>query len=390
MESHDKLFAQFKEKKMKLIYNLKHQLLDQIRFYYRGWTDNRVKMNLKRYKTASNKKDPSTIKREIQVLKSYWGYIPNQYYAHDFYSRNCKLSLEDMKKYIPPYYFYKIIFPQYDDVKKILPLVENKIEMNNLFKEVGLEQSSVFLVKEGTSITNFMGDIQEEREVTDTLSSLSNDKIFIKPVSGRGGKGILIAKKTEQGYELPETKVTYDFLKALTGDYVIEKSIEQLPYLNSVYPHSVNTIRAITCRDKDGHVSFIAATLRMGVGGSEIDNSSAGGILIGINLDNGKALKPYATYEYGLEQFPKHPDSGFDFSKLQLPNWAMVKADIEASAIKMTQINLAGWDIAITEQGIVVIEVNTLFGLDHTQAGVGGLKDFFVDGLPKNYSGNRD
>jgi hypothetical protein len=323
-------------------------------------------------------------------LKGYWGYIPSQYYTHDFYSLDCKLSIEEMKEYIPAYYFYKIIFPEFDDVKKILPLVENKIEMNNLFKEIGLEQSSVFLVKKDNLITTFLGEIQNEKEVSAKLLSLPNQKIFIKPVSGRGGKGILIAKKCNQGYELSGEYVTYDFLQKLPGDYVIEKSIEQLPYFNSVYPHSVNTIRAITSRDKKGHVKFIAATLRMGVGGSEIDNSSAGGIIVGINLENGKCMKPFATYEYGLEQFPVHPDSGFDFSSLQIPNWKMVREEIEACAVKLTQINLAGWDIAVTEHGVVIIEVNTLFGLDHTQAGVGGLKEFFVEGLPENFPVNKE
>ena len=51
-------------------------------------------------------------------------------------------------------------------------------------------------------------------------------------------------------------------------------------------------------------------------------------------------------------------------------------------ANKMKEINLAGWDIAITDDGPLVIETNIQFGLDHTQSGVGGLKKHFIDGSP--------
>ncbi|MDX1726590.1 MAG: sugar-transfer associated ATP-grasp domain-containing protein, partial [Pseudoalteromonas tetraodonis] len=159
---------------------------------------------------------------------------------------------------------------------------------------------------------------------------------------------------------------------------------EQHSYLNSIYPNSVNTLRAITVRNNNGTVDFIAATLRMGVGGNQVDNSSAGGLLIGIDLNTGMSLKPYATYEYGIEKFDKHPDTGFNFFELRIPNWENNKKEIINAAKKLTQLNLVGWDIAITQKGIIIIEANTLFGLDHTQAGIGGMKDFFVKNDPKN------
>jgi hypothetical protein len=363
----------------------KHYILDLIRFYYHLFCTERVKANFKRYKLSKNKKTTKVIKRELKELKAYWGFIPDQYYTFDFYSLDCQLTMKEMKQYIPSYYFYKIIFPYYDNVKKIIPMIENKVSMNNLFKELGLPQSNVIFIKNNIGITNFNQNTLIEKRLEEILFSTPNQNLFIKTVCGKGGKGIIIAHKLGNDYYIDEDKITYSFLNQLIGDYVVETSIEQHSYINSVYSESVNTLRAVTVRNKQGEITLIAATLRMGVEGSQIDNGSAGGLLIGINLSNGKCLKPYATYEYGLEKFDEHPDSGFDFSLLKIPNWDKVKLEIELSAKKLTQMNLVGWDIAITQNGIVIIEANTLFGLDHSQAGVGGIKDFFVEGNPNNY-----
>lgn len=364
---------------------LKHQILDHIRFYYHRLTNDRMKQHFKRYKSAKNKKTNEIIKDELSTLRNYWGHIPTQYYTHDFYLEDCGLTIDEMKKYIPSYYFYKVIFPLYDDVNAIIPLIENKICMNNLFRDIGLEQSNIIFIKTENEIRSFGNEVLSKIQVDSLLNSLGCSKIFIKPVMGRGGKGIIIAKRCADGFEYHDEKITFDFLAKLKGDYVVETVINQHSYLSCVYSNSVNTVRAITVRDKNGEINFIAATLRMGVAGSEIDNSSAGGLLIGIDLTNGKCLRPYATYEFGNEKFYLHPDSGFNFSELQIPNWNNVKELILKSAHRLTQLNLVGWDIAVTNDGIVVIEANTLFGLDHTQAGVGGLRDYFLRRDPNDF-----
>lgn len=369
---------------MRLTYPIKHRLLDHIRFFYHVLTNERMKEHFRRFKTTLNKKPKSVIKNELKQLRDYWSCIPTQYYTHDFYSLDCDLTMEEMKKYIPSYYFYKVIFPQYDNVKAVIPLIENKITMNQLFSRIGLQQSNIVVVKRNEKLTSFNNKNLTTESIDELFKNLTCSKLFIKPVMGRGGKGIIIAKRVSESYEYNEEKITYNYLQALKGDYVVESAIEQHSYLNSIYPNSVNTLRAITVRNNNGTVDFIAATLRMGVGGNQVDNSSAGGLLIGIDLNTGMSLKPYATYEYGIEKFDKHPDTGFNFFELRIPNWENNKKEIINAAKKLTQLNLVGWDIAITQKGIIIIEANTLFGLDHTQAGIGGMKDFFVKNDPKN------
>lgn len=383
MVRHVKLFVHYRiYMKLKKI---KHVLLDHIRFYYHLLLNERMIINIKRFKYSKNKKISSTINKELKELQNYWGCIPTQYYTHDFYSKCNTFEPEEIKKYIPSYYFYKVIVPQYDNVNSVIPIVEHKIKMTQYFKEIGLKHSNVIIAKSGNKLITINNKELSKKSIDNILNSLSCERLFIKPALGRGGKGIVIAKKQREGYLFNGKIINYDYLSSLKGDYVIEPGIKQHPYIANIYHKSVNTIRAITVRHDDGRVELIAATLRMGVGGKEIDNGSLGGIMIGVDLSTGKSLRPFATYSIGTEKFFHHPDSGFDFSSFQMPNWDEIKDDIIHSAERLTLLNLAGWDIAVKDSDIEIIEVNTLFGIDLTQASVGGVRDFFLQGDPKNH-----
>lgn len=364
---------------------LKHILLDHVRFRYHSIRNERMVSNLKRFKYSKSRKSLSIIDEERKELQDYWGCIPTQYYTHDFYSICCDLDKEEIKKYIPSYYFYKIIVPQYDNVRSVLPIVEHKIKMTQHFKRIGLVHSNVVIAKSGNTLTTINNEELSKESVENILNTLSCDRLFIKPAQGRGGKGIIIANRHSDDYLFNGKVIDYDYLSSLKGDYVVETEINQHPYIANIYRKSVNTIRAITVRHDNGDIELIAATLRMGVGGREIDNGSLGGIMIGIDLSTGKSLRSYATYSIGTEKFSHHPDSGFDFSTFHLENWKDIKEEIINAADKLTLLNLAGWDIALTESGIEIIEVNTLFGIDLMQASVGGVRDFFLQGDPKNH-----
>jgi len=336
-----------------------------------------------RYKNSKNKKDKFVIKKEMNELKKYWGDIPLQYITHDFYDKKCSLSIDEMKEYIPGYFFYHVIYPKYDDIKKTSALVEDKIKAYFLFSELGYRIVKPLFVTEEGCFDPVDSEFLDDNNLLTWLSKSASSKLFIKPVGGRGGKGIIIARRVNDNYYVDGKAVNLDFLSTLKGRYIVEPGIKQSSYVSSVYSNSVNTLRVITKRSKkSGEIHIIAITLRMGCSGREVDNSSQGGLLMGIDIDTGHSTNGYAVYEYGSERFYQHPDTGYNFSGFNVRNWTEFKRELMSIAKNMKAINLAGWDIAITDDGPLVIETNVQFGLDHTQSGVGGLKKHFIDGTP--------
>ncbi|MGF1760324.1 hypothetical protein L4D76_20830 [Photobacterium sagamiensis] len=371
---------------MKYLIRCKHLILDHIRCLYYVIFNEKHKFNMRRFRECDNLKPKSQIKSELMALKDFWGCIPMQYYTHDFYSADCTLSLEEMKNYIPGYYFYKVLYPHYDDIAYANAILEDKSVMNCLFTGLGFPQSQILFLKKGNVLFDAQGSVVNQERFDDVIGTLNCDKIFIKPINGRGGKGILIAKYCVDGiYTVANKPLSHLLIKELAGNYVIEPSIKQIDYIDKIYPHSVNTLRAITKRDDNGKITLIGMTLRMGNSGREIDNGSAGGFLIGINLETGTAIRDYASYNYGIEKFVSHPDTDFVFSELQIPDWNNIKEQILGFAQQFVFLDLVGWDIAITEHGALVIEANTYFGIDHLQAGLGGIRKDFIQCDPKKY-----
>jgi hypothetical protein len=357
---------------------IKHFCVDYVRYLYYLLFNQKHKSNMRRFRACPSKKSKALMKLELQELRRFWGCLPMQYYTQDLYRDDCGLLLDEMKSYIPGYYFYYIIYPTYDDVKLAKRALDNKILSYFTFKGMGFPTATLVAIKKDKHIFSPSGALLCEAAVS-AINDIAVSKLFIKPVAGKGGVGILIAKKSDGTFKIKNVKFDLDYLKGLNGDYIVEAQVLQSDYLNEIYPHSVNTLRAVTQRNSDGVVSLIAVILRMGIDGSEVDNSHLGGLLIGVDLLTGKVVRDYASYEYGPERYYQHPDTGYDFSNLRISNWSEISATIIKNAEGMILHNLIGWDIALTDQGPIVIEANTMFGMDCLQSGVGGLRRHFFN-----------
>ena len=113
--------------------------------------------------------------------------------------------------------------------------------------------------------------------------------------------------------------------------------------------------------------------MRMGRGGAEVDNSAQGGISIKVNFRDGSFCPP-ATAEHGGGAYWVHPNTGYDFQKNKIAGWDAIKAEITATVSKLTDFGDIGWDIALTDKGVSVIEFNLGYGIAHAQLSCGGLR----------------
>ena len=90
---------------------------------------------------------------------------------------------------------------------------------------------------------------------------------------------------------------------------VVQECIAQNEQLNKLYPDAVNTFRVITYI-WNGKIYHVPLALRIGQGGSFLDNAHAGGMFIGVS-DEGE-LGNIAFTESGLH-FEEHPDTNIKF-----------------------------------------------------------------------------
>lgn len=203
------------------------------------------------------------------------------------------------------------------------------------------------------------------------LTDSTSESIFIKPNDGGQGKGVF----SYNGNDTPEIQTMFSNLS--DTNFIVQETLEQHESISRIYPNSINTLRVNSFYDKKTReVIILSAGLRVGARGSNIDNLSAGGVLVEVDItSNPWTLKGLGKrfFEHGGESFKAHPDSGIVFDGYQLPNTEKIRKLVKNVA-PLFASEIVGWDIAITKNGLSVIEGNSRPHIYLSQIAVGGFK----------------
>lgn len=214
----------------------------------------------------------------------------------------------------------------------------------------------------------FVDSLEKLREYFEALfESTGWDSVFIKPMEGEGGKGCRIVRKSNL------LQLDADlFENLIIHSYIHQEVIMQHPSVNEIHSSSVNTLRIDTFKDGLGQVHIAGGYMRIGVGSEVVDNVSVGGFFIGVDLNHGTLhTAGQRIMEHGGTELDSHPDSGFVFKGFQIPFFDDV-VKLLKEAVLFFPDRYLGWDIAISNKGPVIIEVNVnpaLFGTDLVHGG---------------------
>ena len=179
---------------------------------------------------------------------------------------------------------------------------------------------------------------------------VDNNPIFIaKPEEGTEGRGV---QKFENLND-EEKKHVYDELSKEA--YLLEKYIVQHEVISKLHPYSVNTIRITTIRDNE-KVNIMSAALRMGRDKAVNDNYTTMGIVAQVDIDTGIIMS--TGVDKLNHRYVKHPTTGEQIVGLKIPYWKECIEFVNELAQVVPQVRYTGWDIAITEDGPILIEGN--------------------------------
>jgi hypothetical protein len=332
---------------------------------------------MERYRKCTNKKNSTQIKHEIQICEQYWKCYPHHYFMYDLYTENCDLTDDELKNYIPQF-FWSYLFLPYHTSLHFSPIPDNKILTDIFFRALDINRPltlCTFLNNNLYSPTmNFLSDYQPLNEI----KNIAEEKIFVKPAEGEGGKGLFVFHKHDNSHFINSENQKFDekFLSNImkNKDYIIQDGVAQHPDIAKIYPDSVNTFRIIT-ENKNGVVRIICAVLRMGRSHKENDNLSSGGICVNIDMNSGK-FGNFAI-SYISEKFSEHPDTHFKFKNEKISQWDKIRVFTIESAGKLPFLTYLGWDIALTPEGPLAIEINRTPALDIMEMSSFGLREAF-------------
>lgn len=187
-----------------------------------------------------------------------------------------------------------------------------------------------------------------------------------KLIEGHSGKGFAAADVVRNGTLrfrpmktdrlLTAAELMSDLTAAGKGARLIEEYLDQDPVYASVNPTSINTLRLWVLRRGDS-ASTRLGYLRIGRGGSLVDNQSAGGIVAPVDLATGR-LSDAIDGRVSRSVYAVHPDHGAAIAGLALPRIAEATALAERTLLAFPHLHFAGVDMAMATDGPRVIELN--------------------------------
>lgn len=206
-----------------------------------------------------------------------------------------------------------------------------------------------------------------------------SDEFFCKRVSGSWGDGSFKFKKHHSqwisgGDEVGDFRSL--FLKRVVGvsnEWIIQPLISVHKNLTEITSsQGLSTVRAISVLD-NGKVVLLAAMLRITVGNNVIDNFSSGqtgNLVASINLETGRLghCKGSLSKEFPhVAIFDEHPDTGNPVAGFMIPHWESLKALVDRAHHSLSQFVTLAWDIAVTDEGPLIIEANPTYDVSGMQ-----------------------
>ncbi len=201
-----------------------------------------------------------------------------------------------------------------------------------------------------------------------------NDSIFIKRTYGTyGGAKIYKLLSGQLGSDSPW--INDLFQEVIQSGYLFQETVKQHAEMNRLNSSCLNTLRLATFINPDGQIEMINGYLRTSVTNNYVDNITAGGCAISIDLTTGRLDEfGYMSLKDGGIRMPtEHPFTHTIFSEYTIPYFEQAKQMVIEVAGYQPGLRLIGWDVAIGESGPVLIEGNSDFdvaGMDKMMKGV--------------------
>jgi len=290
-----------------------------------------------------------------EQIKPFWakyGVRPSKYW----FSLYCAPSGKLNPLYIPDDIYYGKIIPYFNRLNFRRPYVDKGF-YDVLFPE--LKQPSLLVKNMGGYYYNASFQMISRQDAEALLER--SGSFVIKPSidSGSGRAIFFYNSETSARNVIQEKLIEYG------KDFVVQEVVLQHPVLSAIHKDSLNTVRIISFLFK-GQVYILSSILRMGAGGSRLDNVSAGGFACPVYPD-GRLYDKAVNRK--SEWVTKHSD-GTVFADVKIPCYDRLIETLKRAHKKLPYFGIIGWDFSISQEGEpVMIEFNVVPGMNQISCG---------------------
>ena len=288
------------------------------------------------------------------------GLTKDEYYEFEFEKRDKTfresfLGLNEQRYYL-----------DYLNPVKYFSLARNKCLAHKMLENTGIRKSSLYCYYMPEA--RYISSDESASDIKGVIHILEQKNIqscVIKTTESSHGDNVWVIK-TINYQENDAVMVRFDDEIIKLSDVlgkeplIFESVVHQTKQFASFNGSSVNTVRFMTTLWPDGSARIIATFIKIGRAGRCVDNAGGGGnVDVCVDTESGE-IKYAIQYDgwRNIKDIEKHPDSGAQLNGVIVENWEAIKTEVVKFQQAFPYCKAAGWDIAITDDGPVVIEVN--------------------------------
>jgi hypothetical protein len=170
------------------------------------------------------------------------------------------------------------------------------------------------------------------------------------------GRDVVVAD-IQNSIDVSTGKTIEEIIKFMGRDWVCQETVSQHESIASIYPGCVNTMRIVTYMTEAG-VGAAPVVLRIGQGGSKVDNAHAGGMFVYVDENGRLAKEAFTEYQ---KRFTQHPDTGVVFENHKIVGVSEAVEAAKRNHLAVGEFGFISWDVCIDAEGRpTLLEVNLL------------------------------
>lgn len=307
--------------------------------------------------------------QRLHVMRDYCqlyrqkGLTMEEYDEFEFEKQSEQFRINFLGKHEQRHYL-RLLNPE-----KYYILMRNKYLTHKMLENTGVRQAPLYAYYQPE------GSVSPNDEIANDVSGLVRilrnkgvTECVMKATENSHGEGVLLIQDIQYAGN-DATFLDHNgqraSLSAMLGrqPLIFEGVVRQTEQFASFNPSSVNTVRFMTALYPDNHAEVFATFIKIGRAGSIVDNAGDGGnVDVAVNPDTG-VLQYAIRYDgwHNIHDIDRHPDSNAPLNGVTIKHWDAIKAEVCRFQQALPYCRVAGWDIAITDEGPLVIEVNDLW-----------------------------
>lgn len=325
--------------------------------------------------------------KKYSIFEKIWAY------RHGFLSDKLglyNLNSSNYKNYLSDFAYYKMhpINGRYS------AWIDDKLTLRyTLYNFSDYLPDYYFQLNKGTVLKLADCPSYLENEIDGIIELLrEKEKLAVKLLSGGCGIGFYKLSFKNKEFYLNNVSISLHDLKSFLNSlesYLITEYIEAHDSIRKIYDVTPNALRIVTINPDKEEPRILFSLIRFGNAKTGmVDNTYAGWLFSKINIDNGAFENPKMYIDGKAVSQLKHPDTGVDLTGT-IPYWPTIKEKTIEIAKALPQLVYMGFDVIVTNNGLKIIEINSLPAITSIQEYVPFMEEeesrrFFTNILERN------